>query len=98
MIHKVCPLICQLAFGEAVVPGEVVAPGDSAGEVAGVPSGEAVVGIDDGVGVAGVMVVGGVTGGVGVVLVGVQPARSTAAKMRDKASAMSFFMIIILLT
>ena len=91
-------LICQLAFGEAVVPGEVVAPGDTAGEGAGVPFGEAVVGIGDGLGVAGVMVVVGVTVGLGVVPVGVQPASSTAAKMKAKASAMSFFMIILLLT
>jgi hypothetical protein len=79
--------------GEAVAP----AAGEPAGEAVGEAAGEAVVTAGEGLAVAGLTVAVGVTVGVGVVPVGVQPVRSIAAKMTDRVSAMSFFMIVILL-
>ncbi|NLT12914.1 MAG: hypothetical protein GXY05_01080 [Clostridiales bacterium] len=82
----------QLAVGEAVA-----LPGDVPGEVAGEVPGDAVVTTGGGLGERVVLGVG-VGLGVGVVPVGVQPAKNIAARMTVRVSAMSFFIIIVLLT
>lgn len=85
-------MTCQLAVGETVAP-----PGEVLGEMPGDAPGDAVVAAGGGLGV--IVTVGDGEGlGVGVVPVGVQPAKSTAAKMTARESAMNFFITILLLT
>ncbi len=78
------------------VAGDV--PGDTPAVVPGGGLGVAVIG-GDMAGLGAAVAGGDMAGlGMGVVSVGVQPTRSTAAKMTDRVSAMSFFMMILLLT